>query len=191
MQDPFEKFKQWFEEANAAEDMAEAMSIATVDDQGRPSVRMVLLKDHGPDGFTFYTNLESRKGQDLKNNQNMAFCFHWKSLARQVRIEGAVNPVSDEEADAYFSSRPKDSQIGAWASKQSQPMKGRFEFEARILKYSAKFGLGQVPRPPFWSGFRMAPRHIEFWQDRKFRLHDRHVYNKNDQGKWDFETLYP
>lgn len=191
MQDPFEKFKQWFEEASAAEDMAEAMSIATVDEQGRPSSRMVLLKDHGPDGFTFYTNLESRKGQELKNNQNMAFCFHWKSLSRQIRIEGAVNPVSDEDADAYFASRPKDSQIGTWASKQSQPMKGRFEFEARILKYTAKFGLGKVPRPPFWSGFRMSPRRIEFWQDRKFRLHDRHIYNKNDQGSWDFETLYP
>ncbi len=191
MQDPFDRFKDWFEDAQKAEDMADAMSIATVDEQGRPSVRMVLLKDHGPEGFTFYTNLQSRKGLDIKNNNNMAFCFHWKSLARQVRIEGEVNAVSDQEADAYFASRPKDSQIGAWASKQSQPMEGRFEFEARILKYTAKFNLGDVPRPPFWSGFRMTPRKIEFWQDRKFRLHDRHVYNKNDQGNWDIETLYP
>ncbi|MEZ5758497.1 MAG: pyridoxamine 5'-phosphate oxidase [Emcibacteraceae bacterium] len=191
MQDPFEKFAEWFEEANKAEDMAEAMSIATVDDQGRPSVRMVLLKDHGPDGFTFYTNLDSRKGQEITHNPNMAFCFHWKSLARQIRIEGAVSQVSDEEADAYFASRARDSQIGAWASKQSQPMEGRFEFEARILKYTTKFGIGAVPRPPHWSGFRLKPRRIEFWRDRKFRLHDRHIYKINDQGNWETEILYP
>ncbi|MBT5188049.1 MAG: pyridoxamine 5'-phosphate oxidase [Kordiimonadaceae bacterium] len=191
MQDPFDRFKEWFKEAQSEEDMAEAMSIATVDDAGRPSIRMVLLKDHGPEGFTFYTNLESRKGQEIKNNKSMAFCFHWKSMARQIRIEGEVSPVSDEEADAYFSSRAKDSQIGAWASKQSQPMEGRFEFEARILKYTTKFGLGKVPRPPFWSGFRMTPRRIEFWRDRKFRLHDRHIYVRNEQDNWDFETLYP
>ncbi|HPF45429.1 MAG: pyridoxamine 5'-phosphate oxidase [Alphaproteobacteria bacterium] len=191
MQDPFEKFAEWFEEANKAEDMAEAMSIATVDDQGRPSVRMVLLKDHGPDGFTFYTNLDSRKGQEIAHNPNMAFCFHWKSLARQIRIEGPVSQVSDEEADAYFASRARDSQIGAWASKQSQPMEGRFEFEARILKYTTKFGISAVPRPPYWSGFRLKPRRIEFWRDRKFRLHDRHIYKINDQGNWETEILYP
>jgi len=191
MQDPFKKFTEWFEEAHKNEDMAEAMSVATVDAHGRPSVRMVLLKDHGPDGFTFYTNLLSRKGGEIINNSNMAFCFHWKSLARQVRIEGQVNPVSNEEADAYFSSRPKDSQIGTWASKQSQPMEGRFEFEAQILKYTTKFGLGTVPRPDFWSGFRLSPRRIEFWQDRRFRLHDRNVYMLNDSGEWDTETLYP
>ncbi len=191
MQNPFERFAKWFEEANKSEDMAEAMSVATVDNEGRPSVRMVLLKDHGPGGFTFYTNLQSRKGQELKNNQNMAFCFHWKSLARQIRIEGEVNPVSDADADAYFASRARDSQIGAWASKQSQPMEGRFEFEARILKYTTRFGIGKVPRPPFWSGYRMKPRRIEFWQDRKFRLHDRHVYVRNASDDWDTETLYP
>lgn len=191
MQDPFERFKDWFEEANEAEDMGEAMSVASVDDQGRPSLRMVLLKDHSPKGFTFYTNLESRKGEELKANPNMAFCFHWKSLSRQVRIEGAVEVVSDEEADAYFASRPKDSQIGTWASKQSRPMEGRFEFEARILKYTAKFAIGDVPRPPFWSGFRMVPSRMEFWQDRKFRLHDRHIYVRNAENGWNTETLYP
>ncbi len=191
MQDPFERFAEWFEEAQSAEDMAEAMSIATVDEEGRPSVRMVLLLDHGPEGVVFYTNLESRKGQEIAKNPNMAFCFHWKSMARQIRIEGAVEPVTDEEADAYFASRPKDSQIGAWASKQSQPMEGRFEFEKRILKYTSKFGLGEVPRPEFWSGFRLKPRRIEFWQDRKFRLHDRHIYERNENGGWDTETLYP
>ena len=163
MQDPFERFAQWFEEAGKSEDMPEAMSIATVDEEGRPSVRMVLLKDHGPEGFTFYTNLGSRKGQEIAGNKNMAFCFHWKSMAQQIRIEGEVAKVSDEEADAYFASRAKDSQIGAWASKQSQPMEGRFEFERRIVKYTTKFGLGKVPRPEFWSGFRMTPRRIEFW----------------------------
>lgn len=191
MQDPFERFAQWFEEAQKSEDMAEAMSVATVDENGKPSVRMVLLKDHGPEGFTFYTNLGSRKGREIAKNPNMAFCFHWKSMARQIRIEGPVEQVSDEEADAYFASRPKDSQIGAWASKQSQPMEGRFEFEARILKYTTKFGIGEVPRPEFWSGFRLNPSRIEFWQDRKFRLHDRHIYVRNDDGGWDNETLYP
>lgn len=191
MQDPFERFAQWFEEAGKSEGMPEAMSIATVDAEGRPSIRMVLLKDHGPEGFTFYTNLSSRKGQDIARNPNMAFCFHWKSMSRQIRIEGEVAPVSDEEADEYFSSRARDSQIGAWASKQSQPMNGRFEFERRIVKYTTRFGLGKVPRPDFWSGFRMTPRRIEFWQDRKFRLHDRHIYERNDQGGWDTETLYP
>ena len=191
MQDPFERFAEWFEEAHKKEDMAEAMSIATVDEHGRPSVRMVLLKDHGPDGFTFYTNLSSRKGKEIDQNPNMAFCFHWKSMARQIRIEGEVSRVTDEEADAYFASRAKDSQIGAWASKQSQNMEGRFEFEARILKYTTKFGLGEVPRPEFWSGFRLIPRRTEFWQDRKFRLHDRHIYMRNDQGGWDTQTLYP
>ena len=191
MQDPFERFADWFKEAEASEDMAEAMSIATVDEQGRPSIRMVLLKDHGPDGFTFYTNLESRKGKEIAGNPNMAFCFHWKSMAQQIRIEGEVTQVSDEGADVYFASRAKDSQIGAWASKQSRPMEGRFEFEARILKYTTKFALSTVPRPEHWSGFRLNPRKIEFWQDRKFRLHDRHIYTKNEQGDWDVETQYP
>lgn len=191
MQYPFDRFAEWFEEAQKSEDMAEAMSIATVDNKGRPSIRMVLLKDHGPEGFTFYTNLASRKGREIVENPNMAFCFHWKSMARQIRIEGKVEKVSDEEADAYFASRARDSQIGAWASKQSQPMEGRFEFEARILKYTTKFGLGTVPRPEFWSGFRIRPRRMEFWQDRKFRLHDRHIYVRNDAGEWDTETLYP
>ncbi|MDA0708228.1 MAG: pyridoxamine 5'-phosphate oxidase [Proteobacteria bacterium] len=191
MQNPFEKFKDWYEEAHTAEDMADAMAIATVDTLGRPSLRMVLLKDHGPDGFTFYTNLESRKGKELKENSNVALCFHWKSLAKQIRIEGPVTAVSDDEADRYFASRARDSQIGAWASKQSQKMEGRFEFEARIIKYTTKFGVGKIPRPQFWSGFKVKPQRIEFWQDRKFRLHDRHVYIFDHENKWDIETLYP
>lgn len=191
MQDPFDRFDEWYKNAQNKEDMPDAMSIATVDNLGRPSLRMVLLKDHGPKGFTFYTNLGSRKAQELKGNPNIAICFHWKKLAQQIRIEGEVIPVSSEEADAYFASRPKDSQIGAWASKQSQPMNGRFEFEARILKFTTKFGIGEVPRPEFWSGFRVIPRRIEFWQDRKFRLHDRHIYIRSSDNSWDTETLYP
>jgi pyridoxamine 5'-phosphate oxidase len=191
MQNPFEKFKVWYEEAHAAEDMADAVAIATVDTQGRPSLRMVLLKDHGPDGFTFYTNLESRKGNELKKNSNVALCFHWKSLAKQIRIEGPAEAVSDEEADKYFASRARDSQIGAWASKQSQKMEGRFEFEARILKYTTKFGVGKISRPQFWSGFKVKPQRIEFWQDRKFRLHDRHAYILDHENNWEIETLYP
>lgn len=190
MQAPLEKFKTWFGQAEEAEELADAMSLATVDKAGRPSVRMVLLKGYGEDGFVFYTNLESRKGLELKENTHAALCFHWKSMKRQVRVEGPVIPVSDAEADAYFASRAKDSQIGAWASKQSRPMEGLFEFEARIAKYVAKYALGKVPRPPFWSGFRVVPNVIEFWEDRHFRLHDRLVYRK-DGDDWTTEKLYP
>lgn len=191
MTGPIKLFHKWFEAAHAAEDLAEAVALATADAQGRPSVRMVLLKAADERGFTFYTNLESRKGKDLAENPYASLCFHWKSQGRQIRIEGPVVAVSDGEADAYFASRDKDSQIGAWASKQSQTMKGLFEFEAAIAKYAAKYFFGEVPRPPHWSGFRIEPTSIEFWEDRKFRLHMRHIYEKNDKNIWVKRELYP
>jgi len=188
---PFERFSEWFEKASSAEELAEAMSVASVDHRGRPSSRMVLLKAHDERGFVFYTNFESRKGVELLANPYAALCLHWKSLSRQVRIEGRVEKVSDEEADAYFASRPKDSQIGSWASKQSRPMQGRFEFETAIAKYAAKYALGTVPRPSFWHGFRVVPERIEFWEDRKFRLHMRDIYERDAQGAWQTEVLFP
>ncbi|MAU40497.1 MAG: pyridoxamine 5'-phosphate oxidase [Kordiimonas sp.] len=194
VEDPFSLFAEWYTEAQEAEDLAEAMSLATVDAAGQPSVRMVLLKAADQDGFVFYTNLESRKGQELKGNNKAALCFHWKSLKRQVRIEGPVEKVSAEEADAYFASRHRDSKIGAWASAQSQPMQGRFEFETAIAKTAARFGIGEIPRPPFWSGYRLQPNCIEFWQDRAFRLHDRLQYqreNISDPSSWTTRRLYP
>ncbi len=188
---PIKLFNEWFNAAQKTEDMAEAVAVATADSQGRPSVRMVLLKGVDDCGFTFYTNLESRKGMELAANPFASMCFHWKSQKRQIRIEGPVVPVTDEEADAYFATRPKDSQIGAWASQQSRPMKGLFEFEKAIAKYAAKYALSEVPRPPFWSGFRIEPTRIEFWEDRKFRLHMRHIYEKNDQDVWVKGEFYP
>ncbi|MFC7049172.1 pyridoxamine 5'-phosphate oxidase [Emcibacter nanhaiensis] len=191
MQDPFEKFSDWYAKANDSEDLADAVALATSDSRGYPSVRMVLLKGHGPDGFTFYTNMESRKGQEILGNMRAALCFHWKSLTRQVRIEGPLQQVSDEEADAYYDSRARDSRIGAWASKQSRPMEGRFEFEAAIAKYAAKYAVGHIPRPPYWTGFRLCPEAIEFWEERKFRLHDRTRYRREGAGDWVVEKLYP
>ncbi|MCK5424171.1 MAG: pyridoxamine 5'-phosphate oxidase [Emcibacter sp.] len=191
MKGPIKLFQEWFEAAHEAEDLAEAVALATADAQGRPSVRMVLLKAADERGFTFYTNLESRKGKELAENSYASLCFYWKSQRRQIRIEGPVVAVRDGEADAYFASRAKDSQIGAWASKQSQTMKGLFEFEAAIAKYAAKYVLGDVPRPAHWSGFRIEPTSIEFWEDRKFRLHMRHVYEKNDKNIWVKRELYP
>lgn len=189
--DPFALFGQWMAEAEASEiNDPNAMALATADSQGRPSLRMVLLKDAGPDGFVFYTNLESRKGGELAENPHAALLFHWKSLRRQIRVEGPVQPVSEAEADAYYASRARTSQIGAWASKQSRPLQGRFELEKRVAEYTAKFGFGAVPRPAHWSGFRVVPERIEFWQDKPFRLHDRFVFTRDGDG-WTVTPLFP
>lgn len=188
----FGKFGDWFAKAEAAEPaFPNAMALATVGADGRPSSRMVLLKGWDEDGFVFYTNLDSRKGSELAENPNASLLFYWKSLKRQIRVEGVVHQVSDAEADAYFATRPRDARIGAWASKQSEAMEGRFEFEARIAKFAAKFAVGEVPRPDNWSGFRLVPDEIEFWKERKFRLHERLVYRLQDGGEWREETLYP
>ena len=190
-EDPFSLFAAWFNEAEAQEpNDPNAMALASVGPDGMPSLRMVLLKGYDSDGFVFYTNLGSRKGTQLQAHRKAALLFHWKSLRRQVRVEGPVSAVSGEEADAYFASRPKQSQIGAWASKQSQPLEGRFELEGRVARYAAKHALGQVPRPDFWSGFRVSPKYLEFWQDGAFRLHDRLVYHREGEG-WRTERLYP
>ncbi len=190
-QDPLALFHGWMAEAEASEpNDPNAMALATCTPDGRPSVRMVLLKDADARGFVFYTNFESQKGGELQANPFAALCFHWKSLRRQVRVEGRVEVVSDEEADAYFASRARASQIGAWASRQSRALEGRFELEKRIGEYAAKFGLGTVPRPPHWSGFRVVPDRLEFWQDRPFRLHDRLVFVHDGEG-WRTEKLFP
>ncbi len=190
-QDPFARFAAWFDDATGKEPRdPNAMALATADAAGRPSVRMVLLKGFDSQGFVFYTNLESQKGQELTANPRAALCFYWKSLQRQVRVEGAVSLVSADEADAYFASRARDSQIGAWASAQSRVLTGRFELEKAIARYAAKYAIGRVPRPPNWSGFRLAPERIEFWQERPFRLHDRLVFVR-DGAAWRTEKLYP
>ena len=191
--DPFEMFSEWMKEADKAEvNEANAMAVATVDAQGRPNVRMVLLKGVDHRGFVFYTNTQSAKGTELAAHSVAALCFHWKSQRRQVRVRGPVTPVSEAEADAYFASRAKDSQIGAWASAQSRPMEGRWVFEKEIAKFAVKYALARVPRPPHWSGYRVSPLEIEFWRDRPFRLHDRLVYRREAEDKpWRTERLYP
>ncbi len=189
--EPFERFDKWFKEAEKSETgLPEAMTLATVSKEGRPSARMVLLKGWGPEGFVFYTNLESRKAQELQESPHAALVLYWKSLRRQVRIEGEMALVPDCEADAYFATRDRSSQIGAWASKQSRSMEGRFEFEAAIAKFTAQFGFGEIPRPENWSGFRLKPSRIEFWNDKKFRLHERILYDRVEDG-WQKSMLYP
>ncbi len=189
--DPFALFQTWFAKAQESEpNDPNAMNLATVSAEGRPSSRMVLLKDFDEQGFVFYTNLESRKGLELAGNNNAALNFHWKSLRRQVRVEGVAEPVSDAEADAYYQSRPRGSRIGAWASEQSRPMEGMFILERRVAEFTAKYAIGEVPRPPHWSGFRVVPDVIEFWSDGKFRLHERIVYHRADGG-WTTERLFP
>ena len=191
IEDPISLFRSWMREAEEAEPGdANAMTLATSTPDGVPSARMVLLKGADEAGFVFYTNLGSRKAEELYANPRAALCFHWKSLGRQVRVEGAVEEVSETEADAYFASRSRLSQIGAWASKQSRPLKGRFELEKRVAEFTAKFHIGTVSRPEFWSGFRLRPARIEFWQEQPFRMHDRELYNRSPDG-WTREKLYP
>ena len=192
--DPYEIFKSWLDEASRSEvNNPNAMTLATADKNGRPSARMVLLKDGGLQGFVFYTNLDSPKSHQLRENPYAALLFHWKTLDRQIRIEGLVEQVPDSEADAYFASRPRSSQLGAWASHQSQPLEGWAELEKRLAIYTAKFHVGTVPRPDFWSGFRLRADRFEFWEQGNFRLHKRHVFTPSDTEpeKWVVQQVYP
>ena len=190
--DPFQLFDEWFAQAKASEpNDAEAMALATAGADGNPHVRMVLLKGHGPDGFAFYTNEQSAKGEQLRENPCAALLFHWKSLRRQVRIEGSVERVSAEEADAYFATRSRDSQLGAWASDQSRPLESRARFEARYEDMRSRFDGQDVARPAHWGGYRVRAETIEFWSDRPHRLHERRIFIRQGDGGWSEGLLYP
>lgn len=192
-QDPFALFETWFAEAKKSEpNDPNAMALSTVDADGMPNSRMVLLNGRDGEDFIFYTNTQSQKGTELLAQPKAALLFHWKSLRRQVRIRGAVTVVSDEMADAYFNSRPRDSRIGAWASQQSRPLESRFALEKAVALHAAKFGVGTIPRPPHWTGFRISPVYLEFWRDGAFRLHDRVVFRRPTVGEpWARARLYP
>jgi pyridoxamine 5'-phosphate oxidase len=189
--EPFRLFSEWLADATASEpNDPTAMALATVDGDGLPNVRMVLLKGVDEGGFVFFTNFESDKGRELVAHPKAALCFHWKTLRRQIRIRGSIAPVSAEEADAYFATRARGSRIGAWASKQSRPLESRFALEKAVAAYAAKFAIGEVPRPDYWSGFRLTPLAIEFWKDGQFRLHDRVRFTRKGEG-WERARLYP
>jgi len=189
--EPFALFADWLADATKSEpNDPNATALATVDADGLPDVRMVLLKGFDDKGFVFYTNFESAKGREILGSMKAAMCFHWKSLRRQVRVRGPVEIVTDSEADAYFASRPRGSRIGAWASKQSRPLEGRFALEKAVAEYTARHAIGEIPRPSSWSGFRILPQQIEFWHDRPFRLHDRVVFTRKGDG-WEKTRLYP
>ncbi len=193
-EDPVELFLDWMAAAQKSEPaLPDAMALATVDERGQPNVRMVLLKGVDREGFVFYTNTESQKALELHACAKAALCFYWKSLRRQVRLQGAVSAVSDEEADAYFATRPKDAQIGAWASKQSRVLEDRCQLENAVAQYDAEYALKPVDRPPFWSGYRLRPLVIEFWRERRSRLHDRRIFMRDDPGQtnWRIQSLYP
>ena len=192
-QEPFALFESWFEEAKASEpNDPNGMALSTVDADGMPNSRMVLLNGRSPEGFVFYTNTQSQKGQELLGQPKAAALFHWKSLRRQVRIRGTVALVSDAESDAYFQSRPRDSRIGAWASQQSRPLESRFALEKAVASYTLKFGIGEIPRPPYWRGFRINPTYIEFWRDGAFRLHDRIIFRRDaSDAPWTKTRFYP
>lgn len=191
--EPFALFGEWLKEAEQSEvNDPNALALATVDETGLPNVRMVLLKGFDVEGFVFYTNFESRKGQEILGQKKAAMVFHWKSLRRQVRIRGPVEVVSDAEADEYFASRARGSRLGAWASKQSRPLESRFALEKAVAEYTARYPFGEIPRPPHWSGFRLKPTSIEFWHDRPFRLHDRVEFRRETpESPWAKVRMYP
>ncbi|MCO4318491.1 pyridoxamine 5'-phosphate oxidase [Phyllobacterium sp. 21LDTY02-6] len=191
--DPFALFEEWLQDATKTEpNDPNALALATVDEDGLPDVRMVLLKGFDSDGFVFYTNFESRKGVEILGSMKAAMCFHWKSLRRQVRVRGPVEIVTAAEADAYYATRPRGSRIGAWASKQSRPLESRFALEKAVAEYTARYAVGDIPRPAHWSGFRIRPISIEFWHDRPFRLHDRVVFERTSPDEpWSKTRLYP
>ncbi|AUW41084.1 pyridoxamine 5'-phosphate oxidase [Rhizobium leguminosarum] len=191
--EPFKLFAEWLKEAEASEpNDPNAVALATVDEDGLPNVRMVLLKGFDDGGFVFYTNFESQKGREILGQKKAAMCFHWKSLRRQVRLRGPVEIVTDAEADDYFKTRARGSRIGAWASKQSRPLESRFALEKAVAEYTARYAIGEIPRPAHWSGFRIRPTSIEFWKDQKFRLHDRVEFRRpSPEGEWDKVRMYP